>query len=751
MASKKIKGITIEVGGNTTKLESALKSVDKQVYGLNSDLKNLNQALKLDPHNTDLLSQKYDVLKRNIAETEKRLQALKTAQKQMGDYSKLTDAQKSSYNALSLEIAKSESSLRGMKAQLQETSGINLEGLKSGLQAVGSVAATVLKKVLEITAAITGALAGLVAAGVKSYAQLEQNIGGTETIFKEGAEEIKQWEKFYGKSWEQLNEEGFTSAADNLISYAEEAYKTAGVSANDFLAGVNSFGASLMQATNQNAGEAIEIANQAFIDMSDNANKMGTDMQSIQNAYQGFAKQNYTMLDNLKLGYGGTKTEMERLLKDAEKISGVKYDINNLADVYNAIHVIQENLGIAGTTAEEAEKTISGSAQSMKAAFDNFLNGSGGVQELSGTIITFFKNVTGAIQELAPDILSGVIELLQTIIPEIANILIELLPQLLDAVSNMIDTLLEMVSGDTTKLNETITTLITAVVNFLTTNLPKILDIIMTILPKMAEILPTQIPIIINALTQIILDMVNVIIEHLPEFISAAIDVMLALAEGLIDAIPLLLEAIPDIIVNLVDALTKPENILKLIGAGIKLIGALLKGIIESIPALLELAFGLPKKLAEKVEDRIKNTDWGKLGSDMVKGILDGFVNIGDYLTRKVNAVKDKITEKFKQIFDIHSPSRLMRDEIGKQLTAGIGEGIEDGIPDAIKQVNSAMVDLNNGIQASVNPIINPTANSNPLYINIDKFYNKRDQDISSLAEELEYYRKNASLATGGQ
>ena len=725
MASKNIKGITIEIGGNTSKLQDALKSVDKQVYGLNSDLKNLNQALKLDPHNTELLSQKYDVLKRNISETEKRLQALKTAQKQMGDYNKLTDAQKSSYNALSLEIAKGESSLKSMKSQLQETSGIKLDGLKAGLSAVGSVALGVAKTIAKITVAVSGALAGVVAAGVKSYAEYEQNLGGVETLFKKNA--------------------------DKVVENAQKAWKTAGVSANEYMAGVTSFSASLLQSLGGDTAKAADVADMAFRDMSDNANKFGTDMSSIQNAYQGFAKQNYTLLDNLKLGYGGTKTEMERLLKDAEKISGVKYDIKNLADVYNAIHVIQTELGVTGTTAEEAEKTISGSAASMKAAFDNFINGSGSPEELSEAITNFLSNLASAIEKLAPGILTGITNLIQTLLPQIVDLLVSLIPQLLEAVSGMIDSLLEMVQSDTSSLENAVMTIFNSIVTFITTNIPKLLEIALTILPKMAMALVDTIPTLITTLTQIIIQMVNLIIEHLPEFISAAIDIMLAMATGLIDAIPMLLEAIPDIIINLVDALTKPENLIKLVGAGIKLIGALLKGIIDSIPKLLELAFGLPKKLADKVIERAKNTNWGEIGQNMVKGILDGFANVKDYLTRKVNEVKDAITNKFKSIFGIHSPSRLMRDEIGKQLTAGIGEGIEDGVPKAIKDVNDAMIDLNNGIQASVNPIINPTANSNPLYINIDKFYNKREQDIQSIAEELEYYRKNSALAKGGQ
>ena len=726
MASKNIKGITIEIGGNTTKLENALKSVDKQVYGLNSDLKNLNQALKLDPKNTELLSQKYDVLQRNIAETEKRLQTLKTAQKQMGDYTKLTDAQKSSYNALSLEIAKGESSLKGMKQQLQETSGINLDGLKSGLKAVGSVAAEVLKKVLEITAAITGALAGLVAMGVKSYAEYEQQVGGIEAIFAGNQEKINK-----------VLETGSTAWKDLTLSQTDY-YKT-------FTSTYP-----LIKNSIDDENKAIETTNRMIQLESDLANTFGYDASTAANAINWALKGSFNYIDNLNLGIKGTK---EGFLEAAKSCGYMVKSVDELTSdqILDVLEQYADKFGVIGRTSKEASKTIQGSAKSMKAAFDNFINGSGGVDALTEAITNFLTNVVGAIQELAPKILEGIVQLLQTLIPQIASLLIELLPQLLDAVSNMIDTLLGMVSGDTTKLNETITTLITKAVEFLTANLPKILDIVMTILPKMAEILPTQIPIIIKALTQIILDMVNVIIEHLPEFISAAIDVMLALAEGLIDAIPQLLAALPTIIVSLVDALTKPENLLKLINAGIKLILALIKGIIESIPQLLKLAFELPKQLADKVIERATQTNWGEIGSNMIKGILDGFANIGDYLNKKVNAVKDKIESKFKSVFGIHSPSRVMRDEIGLQLTAGIGEGIEKGIPKAIEDANTAMMELNDGIQASVNPIINPTANSNPLYINIDKFYNRRDQDIQAIAEELEYYRKNSSLATGGQ
>ena len=273
--AQNIKGITIEIAGNTTKLQDALKGVDKQIYALNGDLKNLNQALKLDPKNTELLAQKQDVLKRSIEESTNKLNQLKEAQRQMGDYNKLTDQQKSSYNALSAEIAKTEHNLKEMNNELNKSQNAKMDGLINALKKVGDIALQVAKVLAEITIATGAALAGIVAAGVKSYASLEQNIGGVETLFKENA--------------------------DKVIENAKKAYKTAGVSANEYMQGVVSFSASLLQSLGNDTAKAADVADMAFRDMSDNANKFGTDMSSIQNAYQGFAKQNFTMLDNLKL------------------------------------------------------------------------------------------------------------------------------------------------------------------------------------------------------------------------------------------------------------------------------------------------------------------------------------------------------------------------------------------------------------------------------------------------------------------
>lgn len=261
---------------------------------------------------------------------------------------------------------------------LTYNTNIDKSGFEKGMSSLEDVANNAIKGVLTSVGTVITAIVGIGTASVKSYADLEQNIGGVETLFKNSANKVKQ--------------------------NAENAYKTAGMSANQYMRTVTGFSASLLQSLGGDTEKAADVANMALIDMADNANKMGTYMEDIQNAYQGFAKQNYTMLDNLKLGYGGTKEEMERLLSDAQKLTGVKYDISNLNDIFQAIHVIQGELGITGTTAKEAEETISGSITSMKSAWDNFLNGSGTFDKLVESAKIAFNNIVKAVSDLLPRI-----------------------------------------------------------------------------------------------------------------------------------------------------------------------------------------------------------------------------------------------------------------------------------------------------------------------------------------------------------
>lgn len=311
-----------------------------------------------------------------------------------------------------------------------------------GLENLGNIATKVGKVMAAGIAAGAAAVGAIAKQSIEAYANYEQLVGGVQTLFGLGGQSLQDYATSVGKSTSEALDAWleYTTGERIVLNNAENAYKTAGLSMNEYMETVTSFSASLLQSLGGDTVAAAEVADQAIIDMADNANKMGSSMQSIQNAYQGFAKQNYTMLDNLKLGYGGTKEEMKRLLEDAEKLSGIKYDMSNLADVYNAINVIQEEMGITGTTAKEAASTISGSLASTKAAWQNLLTSFGDdYADLTSMIDNLVESATTAVRNIVPriaQILSGISEAMSQIMPvisaELPGILQELLPGLID-------------------------------------------------------------------------------------------------------------------------------------------------------------------------------------------------------------------------------------------------------------------------------------------------------------------------------
>lgn len=471
----------------------------------------------------------------------------------------------------------------------KKTSGLS-EKLKSGLGKAGSVAAGV------ATAAATAAVSAMSTIGtesVKAFAAYEQNIGGVETLFKD--------------------------SADKVIKNAERAYKTAGVSANEYMAGVTSFSASLLQSLGGDTEKAAEVADTAFRDMSDNANKFGTDMQSIQNAYQGFAKQNYTMLDNLKLGYGGTKTEMERLLADAEKISGVHYDISNLSDVYGAIHVIQEEMGVTGTTAEEAEKTISGSFNSMKASASNLLvaiaSGEGvdtALQEFLSSVATLGENLMPVIEQILTTIVDMLPVFIEKIISVLPGLIQTLFPALLQGTVAIIQALIEA--------------------------LPQLIEMI-------AEMLPDMLPTIVEA----VLSIIPMLIDYLPDFIAAGFKLLVGLAEGILNSLPKLWEACINVGKSVLGTIAKMLDPSYLMEIG----GNMIKGLWNGI-----------SNIAKWVIDKIKGL--GKSILSAVKGIFGihspskEFAVIGEYnmlgLEKGMEDMQPEIQRDIDGMFDL-SPS----------------------------------------------------------------------------------------------
>ncbi|OKZ85822.1 MAG: hypothetical protein BHW09_07965 [Clostridium sp. CAG:245_30_32] len=483
-----------------------------------------------------------------------------------------------------------------------------------------------------------------------SYADYEQLVGGVETLFKDSSGIVE--------------------------NYANNAYKTAGLSANDYMETVTSFSASLLQNLDGDTAKVAEVSNMAVTDMADNANKMGTDMSSIQNAYQGFAKQNYTMLDNLKLGYGGTKSEMERLLSDAQKISGVKYDISNLNDVYQAIHVVQGELGITGTTAKEASTTIQGSVSAMKSAWQNMLTGiaddnadfDGLINNLVDSIVTAGKNILPRVET----IIDGVIELVMST----TEIIIDDLPQIIETGRGMISGLLQGIQEMLPELASSAFLIIQELVTSLLESLPQLLqmgiDLLTELINGISQTLPQLIPVMVEAVAGI----AETLIDNIDTIVDAGINLIIGLADGLIAALPKLIERAPVIIDKLVTKLTDPDMIGRIIQAAGRLISELAIGLIQAIPKLLANIPQIINSIAKGLLNGI--ADLRDVGKNLLKGLWEGMSGIKDWLWDKVKGMLNGLTDKIKGFFGIHSPSTLFKNEIGENLALGLGEGFTD-------------------------------------------------------------------------
>lgn len=593
---------------------------------------------------------------------------------------------------------------KGIDETGKKTSGLG-EKIKNGLAAAGKAA------VVGVTAAAT-AVGALGTKAVQAYADYEQLVGGVETLFKDSQDEV--------------------------MEYANNAYKTAGLSANEYMETVTSFSASLLQSLDGDTSAAAEKANLALTDMSDNANKMGTDMTSIQNAYQGFAKANYTMLDNLKLGYGGTQAEMQRLLEDAEKISGIKYDISSYADIVDAIHVVQTEMGITGTTAKEAASTIQGSFGMVKAAWKNLVTGLADPDQDLGTLVGNFtdsvvvagNNLIPRIQELLPRIVEAVTSLVGTVSEQLPALLESVLPSLIEGATSLIAGLMAALPAVLAVLGDVAPTVIGILVPALIDLLPQIvqtgIDVIVSLVQGISEAMPELIP----AATEAILEIVDTLTspDNIGKLVDAALKIILTLADGIIDAVPRLLEVAPKIITNLITALT--ENFPKIIESGEKLVKSLIDGLIKSIPQLtaaapkliigivngiianlpqiilsgpqiiLALIEGLISAIPDLVQavptliksivDTFLNYDWGSIGTNIVDGIKNGFLHMWESLKRTVSDMVNGLVSGVKSILGIASPSKVFAG-IGGYMAEGLGQGFDKEMLGVRKDIEDQM------------------------------------------------------------
>lgn len=537
-------------------------------------------------------------------------------------------------------------SAQGISGKIQQAIDPEAEpaGASFGSKLVGKL------KGIIATAAIGKALGTAISEG----ANLEQSLGGIETLFKDSADKVK--------------------------ANAANAYRTAGMSANDYMELTTSFSASLLSSLSNDTSKAADVADMAMTDMSDNANKMGTNMEDIKNAYQGFAKQNYTMLDNLKLGYGGTKTEMERLLADAQKITGVKYDINNLSDVYSAIHVIQGQLDITGTTAKEAATTISGSFASMKAAAQNVMGQIAlgmdikpALSALAETMTTFLVgNLLPAVWNVISALPGALVTFIQTATPQLATALMQFVPEIATQVQTALPQLYEMANGMLLQITTAIQTnlpgllqqgveIVTNIANGILQNIPQLISMAATLMANFENAIWSALPLVLAAGGKLILNLVNGIINNLPQIATAAAQAVAKMT------------------------VTIGQNLPQVLQSGIEIIGKLAAGLIRAYPSLIAQ---IPQ-IISGIRSAFSNVDWWTIGHNIIQGIANGLRNAGHMLWEAVKGVLGNFKDNVLAFFGIHSPARW-GVFVGEMIDAGFVKGIIGKFP----AINSAVTKL---------------------------------------------------------
>lgn len=546
-------------------------------------------------------------------------------------------------------------SMDGVASKVKQAFGA--AGNESGSTFGGNLVSTI--KGAIATAGIGKALTDSIMSG----ANLEQSLGGIETLFKD--------------------------SADTVIKNAEKAYKTAGMSANQYMETVTSFSASLLQGLGGDTVKAASVSDMALTDMSDNANKMGTSMEMIQNAYQGFAKQNYTMLDNLKLGYGGTKTEMQRLLADAQKLTAVTYDLNNLADVYEAIHVIQEEMGITGTTAKEASETLSGSFASMKAAYSDFISNLALGRDLEGPLEalteTAFTFLVGNLLPAVGNVLSGLPTVFSTafstairglnIAAQNADVILKQGVDLVIGIGKSIITAVPYLAEAAFNIVAAIGNAIIST-DWIQIGIDTISDLRSSLDLAAGEILGTD--------GNIIQSIITAVLSGTPSILESGINIVLELARCLISNAPAVLSAAANILVQTVA--TIGSHLPEFLASGISLIGQLVAGLISMIP---DVVAAVPKIISSIITP-FGQWNWGEIGLNIIKGIAKGITSATGVIWDAAKNAAKAALDAAKEFLGIHSPARRFRNEVGRQIPPGMALGVEDNT----KPLTDAMHDL---------------------------------------------------------
>lgn len=655
------------------------KTLESQMKLVASQFTAATTAEERNAKTSSVLSKQIDVQRERVKLLAE--QAGKAAAK-YGESDEKTQKWQQALNEASATLNKMQSELRNASSGVEELGDDMREGSEKALSFGDVLKANVasdfiVSGIKAMASAIKEAGAALVDMGkqsIQGFKAQEQLIGGVDTLFKESSAQVQQ--------------------------YANEAYKTAGLSANQYMETVTSFSASLLQSMGGDTQAAAEKANRAITDMSDNANKLGTDMTSIQNAYQGFAKQNYTMLDNLKLGYGGTKQEMERLVAEAAAMTKEQEKLNvavdagdlSFSNIVDAISVVQEHLDIAGTTADEAATTIEGSANAMKSAWSNLITGMSNenldldklVQNVIDSVNIFADNLTTRLQVMLPRFAEGLNKLVTGLIPYVGPALELLLPSLVQGIGSLVSGIVQA--------------------------LPAAVEAITAVIPMLVEQLTILLPQILNAGIDIVAALASGIGENLPALIPAAVDAIITVAEGLVDHVDEIIIAAGSLIAGLTQGLI--EALPRLVVRLPEIIGAIVKGLLSGMASI------------------------GEVGSQLVHGLFAGISNAASWLYDKLRGWVSDVLGWVKGLFGIHSPSKVFANEIGKFIPPGITLGVEQAMPRAMRDMGAELSAL------SALPMGGgTTTNMGGVVLNV---YGAEGQDVNALADAVMYRLQHA-------
>lgn len=734
-----IKGITIEIDGNTTGLQEALKDVNKEISGVNGELKSVDRLLKLDPTNTDLLAQRQQLLQKAIADTSSKLSQLKDAKKQADDQLEKGTITEEQYRQLTREIAKTEISLKGLEGQIKETdnasSKLDFKSMGASLSNLGGIAGNVAANIGKVVAVMGAALGAAVAFtakklfdGAVAAGQFADELLATAQKTNLSTDTLQKWD--YAAKFIDTDIEVMTSSMRKMtktLGTNEEAFTKLGI------------------ATRDSSGN-FRSQEDVFNDSIDALGRVENATQRDILAQQLFGKSAAELNPLIAAGGAELKRLGDEAIASGAVISGPV--LQQFAAFDDTMERLKTQFGALGKNIVgnlmPAIMGLAGPIQDAVGKINLILSDglqAGDMDQISTIVGNLVTNLGTKLAEMLPKLIDFIVPAITSLVSVIVGIMPTLIPALLNGVMSIITGIATAVSKNVKPLTEMVKTLLANIATFLAQNVGTILQAAFDLLTALVDGILQSLPIVIPALIDVVLGIVDFLLSNIDKIIQMGIDLLLALIEGIVNAIPVLVEKMPLIIEKIVSTLIKLTPML--LGAAIEIIIALALGLVKAIPELIK---AIPKVIGAIVDGL--GEAFGQMlsiGKDIVSGLWEGIKNSFGWIKDKITGWVGDIMKFIKKLFGIASPSKVMKKDVGLNLGLGVAAGIED----SLGAVNGAMSKLNNEVTASVNPIINPTANSNPLILQIENFINERGTDIQKLMEEAEFLRRNAALAGG--